>query len=150
MVEEDFEEFVTTNQNKEDDKMPRGNGTGPAGAGPMTGRAMGLCAGYAAPGYANPGPGRGFGYGRGRGFGFGGGQGMGFRGGRGSGFWGAPYAAPYAAPAGAFGAAMQPYAGPAPEQETELLKSQVTYFEDALENVRKRIAELEAKTEAKK
>lgn len=33
--------------------MPRGDGTGPAGMGPMTGRAAGYCAGFAAPGYAN-------------------------------------------------------------------------------------------------
>lgn len=44
--------------------MPRGDGTGPMGMGPMTGRAMGYCAGYAAPRYANSG----FGMGRGRGF----------------------------------------------------------------------------------
>jgi len=35
--------------------MPRGDGTGPAGMGPMTGRAAGYCAGYPVPGYANPG-----------------------------------------------------------------------------------------------
>jgi hypothetical protein len=45
--------------------MPRGDGTGPMGMGPMTGRAAGYCAGYAAPGFANPACGY---YGRGRGF----------------------------------------------------------------------------------
>lgn len=40
--------------------MPRGDGTGPAGMGPMTGRAAGYCAGYAVPGFMNPLPGRGF------------------------------------------------------------------------------------------
>jgi len=40
--------------------MPRGDGTGPQGMGSMTGRAMGFCAGYAQPGYANPAFGRGF------------------------------------------------------------------------------------------
>lgn len=49
--------------------MPRGNGTGPVGLGPMTGRGMGNCAGYPVPGYMNTGFGRGFGYGRRRGFG---------------------------------------------------------------------------------
>ncbi len=39
--------------------MPRGDGTGPAGLGPMTGRAAGYCAGYSGPGYANPLLGRG-------------------------------------------------------------------------------------------
>jgi len=34
--------------------MPRGDGTGPAGMGPMTGRAAGYCAGYGMPGYVNP------------------------------------------------------------------------------------------------
>ena len=64
--------------------MPRGDRTGPAGNGPMTGRQMGYCAGNNQPGYTtgfgNFGRGfgrdfrRGFGYGRGfgnrRGFGF--------------------------------------------------------------------------------
>jgi len=49
--------------------MPHGEGTGPVGAGPMTGRAAGYCAGYPMPGYANPIGGRGFwGCGRGRGW----------------------------------------------------------------------------------
>ena len=34
--------------------MPRGDGTGPAGLGSMTGRAAGYCAGYSVPGYVNP------------------------------------------------------------------------------------------------
>jgi len=38
--------------------MPFGDGTGPAGLGPMTGRAAGYCAGYGVPGYMNPLPGR--------------------------------------------------------------------------------------------
>ncbi|QSZ26989.1 DUF5320 domain-containing protein [Aceticella autotrophica] len=33
--------------------MPRGNGTGPMGMGPRTGRGMGYCSGYNVPGYAN-------------------------------------------------------------------------------------------------
>ena len=40
--------------------MPAGNGTGPLGFGPMTGRAAGYCAGYSVPGYMNPVGGRGF------------------------------------------------------------------------------------------
>ncbi len=43
--------------------MPRGNGMGPSGMGPMTGRGVGRCADYANPGYMN---GFGLGYGRGR------------------------------------------------------------------------------------
>ncbi len=34
--------------------MPGGDRTGPAGMGPMTGRAAGICAGYPVPGYMNP------------------------------------------------------------------------------------------------
>jgi hypothetical protein len=72
--------------------MPYGDGTGPMGYGPMTGRAAGYCAGYNVPGYMNPTPGRswgfwgrgfwpgyGFGLGRGRGRGGGRGRGRGFR-----------------------------------------------------------------------
>ena len=53
------------------ENMPRGDKTGPQGAGPMTGRAAGYCAGYAAPGHMNPTGGygrRGKGRGWGRGF----------------------------------------------------------------------------------
>lgn len=66
--------------------MPGGDRTGPMGAGPMTGRGAGYCAGNDAPGYATPGFGRGF---WGRGFGRGGGRGFGRGGGRGwrNGFW---------------------------------------------------------------
>ncbi len=45
--------------------MPSGDGTGPNGAGPMTGRAMGYCAGFNMPGFMNFGFGRSFGRGRG-------------------------------------------------------------------------------------
>ena len=52
--------------------MPGGDGTGPMGLGPMTGRGAGFCAGYSAPGYANAWPrfgrGRVFGRGMGRGW----------------------------------------------------------------------------------
>ena len=86
--------------------MPWGDGTGPAGFGPMTGRAAGYCGGYPVPGYLNPGPGFGGAYmhpfTRGWGYGFPGrvGYGLGYwprLGGRGfrrfarpfgSGFWG--------------------------------------------------------------
>lgn len=34
--------------------MPFGDGTGPRGMGPMTGRGAGYCAGFARPGFANP------------------------------------------------------------------------------------------------
>jgi len=47
--------------------MPYGDGTGPLGQGPMTGRGAGFCSGYQRPGYANSVFGRG-GFGRGRGW----------------------------------------------------------------------------------
>jgi hypothetical protein len=50
--------------------MPKGDKTGPQGAGPMTGRAAGYCAGYPVPGYMNPAPGYGRRWGRGRGRGW--------------------------------------------------------------------------------
>jgi hypothetical protein len=76
--------------------MPRGDGTGPWGMGPMTGRAAGYCVGYPAPGFMNPLPRRGVGRGFGMGMawrrGFGGGRGARF--GRGFGWrrwgWGYP------------------------------------------------------------
>lgn len=92
--------------------MPFGNGTGPMGLGPMTGRGAGYCAGSGRPGFANPVPGRwfgggygapmapgfglgygapvspGFGWGFGRGFG----RGCGF--GRGWARWGGYYGYP--------------------------------------------------------
>jgi len=53
--------------------MPRGDQTGPAGMGPMTGRAAGYCAGFGAPGFVSGVGGQG--YGRGVGWGRGGGRG---------------------------------------------------------------------------
>ena len=47
--------------------MPGGDGTGPQGLGPRTGRAAGYCAQYPVPGYANPIPDRFFSRGGGRG-----------------------------------------------------------------------------------
>ncbi|AWB10954.1 hypothetical protein TDSAC_1618 [Thermodesulfobium acidiphilum] len=49
--------------------MPRGDGTGPLGQGPMTGRGLGYCSGNTLPGFAAAGYriGRGF-FGRGRRF----------------------------------------------------------------------------------
>ena len=58
--------------------MPTGDGTGPQGEGPMTGRRLGYCAGYSTPGFMNQGFGRG-GFGRGRGRGFGRGRGWRWR-----------------------------------------------------------------------
>ena len=57
------------NVNGGDKKMPGGDGTGPIDQGPMTGRAVGFCAGYPNPGFAKLGYGFRFGRGRGRGLG---------------------------------------------------------------------------------
>ena len=124
--------------------MPRGDGTGPAGMGPMTGRAAGYCAGYSVPGYMNPVGGRGYGgWGRGRGGGWGQGFGRGFgwaRAGYDYPAWGGAAASPYV-----------PYPAPvtptvAPEQELAGLKQQAEYFENALGEIKKRIEQLEAES----
>ena len=113
--------------------MPGGDGTGPLGAGPMTGRAAGFCAGYGMPGYANPIAGRGFGrgMGRGRGRGFGRGFGRGWQ-----------FSAPWAAAPG-YGAYAPPPA-PSAEQEAGTLKAQAEHLEAALGEIRKRLDELTA------
>jgi hypothetical protein len=126
--------------------MPGGDGTGPAGLGPMTGRAAGFCAGYPVPGYANPVGGRGY-WGRGRGRG--GGRGRGF--GRGFGW----ARAGYGSPAGdAVGYPYAPYPvpfaqAPTPQQELDGLKQQAEYFKDALDEINKRIEELDSQKSSK-
>jgi hypothetical protein len=119
--------------------MPRGDGTGPLGFGPMTGRAAGLCAGYQTPGFMNPLYGRGFGGGWGRGGGFGWRNRFYATGltGRQRAGMGYPYTPDYAAPYSA---------APTREQQIEALKGQAGYMESELEAVRKRIEALEAKT----
>ncbi len=123
--------------------MPGGDRTGPLGMGPMTGRAAGYCAGYPVPGFVNA-PGlRGFGGGRGRG-------GRGRRNrfyatgvpGWQRAAWGSPafgavwgYGLPYAAPF-----------APSPtsrEEELDSLKRQAEGFASTLDEINKRIAELE-------
>ncbi|MEA2031609.1 MAG: DUF5320 domain-containing protein [candidate division Zixibacteria bacterium] len=143
--------------------MPRGDRTGPMGAGVMTGRGAGLCAGYDVPGYMNQsagrGFGRGFGYGGGHGFGrgMGGGFGHGFQGGgrgwrnqyyaTGTPGWargGYGYQYPAAPPAG-FGAAVDTKAAQA--EELAYLKDQAQYFKGALDDIEKRVNELQKETE---
>ena len=89
---------------KEVIEMPFGDGTGPMGLGPMTGRGAGFCSGFGSPGFTNPTPGyprpygygysipvrRGWGYGVARGFGRGFGHGFG-RGWRRWGAYGYPW-----------------------------------------------------------
>ena len=122
--------------------MPSGDRTGPMGMGPMTGRGLGYCAGYPTPGHMQPGPGLGMGMGRGRGFGRG--RGRGCQGG----FWGMPaYGYPQAAPPpnpAYYGTQPGYPAAPAPEQEAAMLKQQAQNMDAALQEIRKRIEELEA------
>jgi hypothetical protein len=105
--------------------MPRGDRTGPAGMGQMTGRSLGYCAGYGAPGYANPAPGLGRGWG-------GGGRGWRHR------YYttGLPGWARY----GYYAPYWQP---PSPEEETELLKDQAEALKRELDAIAKRLDELE-------
>ena len=107
--------------------------------GPMTGRGMGYCGDYDAPGWANWGPGRGF-YGRG-------GRGIRGRGGR----WG--YRHWYHAtglprwaraglgypPAVAYSA---PDAPPSREQEIEMLKDEAEWLQEQLDAISQRMDEL--------
>ncbi len=101
--------------------MPAGDGTGPRGAGPMTGRRAGYCSGYSTPGYSNPG----LGYGPGRGSG----RGRGFRGfpAYGQGFYGP-------APA---------HKKPSAEEERTYLKNVMTDLEGRLKEIKQRLEELE-------
>ena len=90
--------------------MPFGDGTGPRGMGPMTGRGAGFCAGFGAPGFANPMLGGGMwrGMGMRMGWGMGRGRGIGWGMGRGRGIgWRGSYAYPFA---GGYGPAI-PYTG---------------------------------------
>lgn len=112
--------------------MPGGDGTGPTGAGPMTGRAAGYCAGNDVPGYANPNSGRGRGRGRGWGRG-GGGWGNRWRYGWGrgrSGGWG--FRNRY------------DEAEITPMQEAEMLKGQAKAMQDEINRINERIKELES------
>lgn len=111
--------------------MPRGDGTGPSGMGPMTGRAAGYCAGYAVPGFMNAGSGLGSGMAWGRG----GGRGMAMAWGRGPGrgwrFAPGIHPAAYAPP------------GPTPEEELAALRSQADWLVQQTDAINARIRELQ-------
>jgi hypothetical protein len=134
-------------------KMPRGDGTGPAGMGPMTGRGAGYCAGYSVPGYSNAYSGR-YPGGR-RAFGGGFGQGRGYRN------WyyaaGLPGWSRYNMGLPAWGgAARYPYYGDPygadikPEQEIEMLKSQSENIKQQLNDINKRIEEIKKEEKGNK
>ena len=105
--------------------MPGGNGTGPMGMGPMTGRGAGYCAGLPTSGYADPALGRGFARGRGgrggRSAGQGFGRSMGFR-------WMNPYIS---------GSALSS------QEEAKLLKTQASSMQSEINSINARIKELE-------
>ena len=109
--------------------MPAGDGTGPEGLGPMTGRAAGHCAGYDTPGYANPIPGRGLGIGRGR-------RGRGRR---------RQYYASELSGWARFGYNIPP-TPPTAKQEAGFLKAQAEQLQAQLEATNQRIAALEKET----
>ncbi len=105
--------------------MPWGDGTGPLGLGPMTGRRAGYCAGFPVPGYMNPGPYWGRGFGRGRG-------------------WRRMYYAtglPGWARFGVYNYA--PPVQPVYKDEKEFLKEQAKYLKEELDEIAKRLKELE-------
>ncbi len=117
--------------------MPGGDGTGPAGLGSMTGRGAGYCAGYEAPGFMTAMHGglrRWPRWGRRNLF-----YGTGLPGWQrpAYGYPGGPYGMPYG----------EPFAPtPTREQELNALKGQAEDLEDALDGIKKRIEEIEAKT----
>lgn len=118
--------------------MPRGDNTGPNGLGPRTGRAMGFCAGFNAPGYMN----QGFGYGRategaqnedqfyGSRRGFGAGRGAGF----GRGFGRAGYKRMYAEP---MPIQEKEYKAPSKEEQLKELKAEKKEIDKAIEELEK-------------
>ncbi len=102
--------------------MPRGDGTGPNGLGPRTGRGLGYCNGYNSPGFTRGGFGRGYG----RGFGYGRGYRWGYQGGYN--------------PA--------PPADYTPVSEKTLIENEIRVLNDQLKALQKRLGEIETeKTE---
>lgn len=102
--------------------MPYGDGSGPGGLGPQTGRGMGYCSGFSHPGYPM-GPGLGGGRGRAMGRGFGRRTGFGPN-------WN------YGLP--------EPFDF-TPKQEKDYLKNQISVMEKTIENLRNRLNEIDKK-----
>lgn len=112
--------------------MPFGNGMGPAGMGPGSGRGAGFCAGYGVPGYLNraAGPGAwGFGVGFGRG------RGRGHR----NMYWATGLTGWQRAGMGA----PPPFYQPSAEQELGALQDQLKAMEQGIGHIQERIRELE-------
>ena len=129
--------------------MPGGDNTGPMSMGPRTGRGAGYCSGFDTPGFANPMPRGGGGYGR-QAFGRGGGRGFRHR----------YYATGMPGYAGA-GRGMrgwrwtqdQYYEGEVPpmsrENELNMLKVESERLTETIEGIKKRMVELEKKDDKK-
>ena len=99
--------------------MPRGDRTGPRGQGPRTGRGLGYCAGYDGPGFVGGRPcglGRRFGRGPRRGFRPEPRRPVRYR---------------------------EPYREPSREEETDILREEKEALKREMEDVRKRLRELE-------
>jgi len=109
--------------------MPRGDGTGPMGRGPMTGRGLGFCAGLAVPALM------GLAFGRGRG-GRGGGRGW-------RNMFHATGLTGWQRAAMAGTAPSSTTAAPTAEAEKQFLETQVGAMQSQLDEVKKRLAELE-------
>ena len=121
--------------------MPRGDRMGPSGMGPMTGRAAGYCSGYNTPGFANPVPGRGLGFGRGFGRGREFGRGFGWR------FTQAPAGyAPYAQPYVPAQMGQPAYTKEDEiadiKAERELIERDIKAMQEGLSEIEKRLKEL--------
>lgn len=126
-----IKKYLKKQTRKEMKNMPRGDGTGPWGLGPMTGRAAGYCAGYPVPGFMNPYIGR-----LGLGFGWGRGRGRGFR----RTFW--PAYSYSMIPPLPYGIGLyQPTVEP--KQEIGILNEEAKALKEQLEVINKRISELE-------
>jgi len=111
--------------------MPRGDGSGPMGQGPMTGRGAGTCAGYANPGYANAwGGGMGMAWGRGGPRGY---ARRGFVPGPGARWMGTPWVPAYGP---------MPYAAPNRETQAAALQSQAEQLRDMLQQIEEQIRAL--------
>lgn len=134
---------------KEGRIMPRGNGTGPMGMGPMSGRAAGYCGGFGVPGFVNAAPGRGMGAGFGRGFGA---SGAGFGGGgrgRRNMFYatGLPGWMRYGGTVPAYGYSAF-YQNLDPETEKRALRNRADALQSEIDNINQRLSEMETGTVA--
>ncbi|MGB5912006.1 MAG: DUF5320 domain-containing protein [Promethearchaeia archaeon] len=123
--------------------MPSGDRTGPRGLGSLTGRGLGYCAGYDSPGYT-----KGFGMGLGRGWGRGRGvsRGVGYGRGRGWSYRGPIYTPVYTSyPSGIIPKITPENQLTMLKQEKEYLETDMNGIKSAIDDISKRIEELERK-----